>query len=755
MMKNADGKKLWQKLEKSGVADPNYDQYDEGLMKLCAETTQKLEAEENSFKAGAGKYAGKRGNSAPIYNATRERAYADLVAEMQKRYPKTFCDAFWTEQATSSPTLKHSSSIAEFEDFLAGILDAANVLYTSWAEAIRELGPAERVQYTADTQAELATLERRFATGQAQLIATHPELQPKVYETSRAFVSIIRGHKLAYADDTPVHTVMECWDEACPADDESYEIPDLTTAEVRAKMLGNVSVAKAFDAEKPVVTQDTPHADMNASRVAASMLLYCTAAKRARAIVEANPSARPVILDIGAGAFGCERLTLLKQDARNKDICVHAMVPIVDAADEERLRKLRNQPTFMTWNDTSVTRTTSTTRLNWCRHKARDCYCMGLYTHVIALAVHSAYYFTQADFENVFKHANTIDSLEHIPDPGRTIPMDKPEFEWVDATADRAMGMFKRWGNKVREAVTWTKQVEMRPLTTGGTTYRHPDNGERLRNGGFHPNVWSRTVDNVLESDTKLAAFAAGVAAAGAIGGLVGAIGQSTACSVVAACKGAVSSLALTTAAAAFVKWDAKQETPWLPGEYTVEARIASSYANARQEQLCHLVRYAKLTRGTQLDRQVVESVLPAVEEVGRVAAALTTAADTPRTERMMAAVLLRDGIPARVAKSTLQQARRIADFLFPAPATHVKPPWLLRGAWAVACLPFVSGSSQALSSALAASFCPAKWHAPAKVTLWLWSTNPMTVIYLALSCPMHLAGIWLVLYLLDRMHSG
>jgi len=206
MVKNADGLKLWKKLELSGKLDD--ENYDEGLVKMCSETSQKLESECIKFEERSGPYAAKRGNPTPAYNATRERLYNALIAQMKKSYPKEFVDDFWAEVPAPAPKLKTSEALEEFQDRLLGMLDAANSLYSSWATAQSELPAEQRIQYTNDTREQLVAIEKKFASAQAQVIATHPLMTQQVYEASKPFVSIVRGHKQAYADDHPVHTVL-------------------------------------------------------------------------------------------------------------------------------------------------------------------------------------------------------------------------------------------------------------------------------------------------------------------------------------------------------------------------------------------------------------------------------------------------------------------------------------------------------------------------------------------------------------------
>lgn len=768
MTASPDGQKIWAALERSEIL-PQVVQND-AVAEQVQGVIEAFEKDRENFKMGLSPYSDfsvndepGRGevNNAVIHRQQRKKLF-DKLDNILKIYKQWTSDSLVpiAKDRTRDPLI---GELTGLECEVSDRLDCINTLYQVYVETRATITEDDELNaYKQDILQNLKEHQAKVNAAGKRVLARFNDTttQLEVNRILREFHAVAEGHKAAYENKVVgSNQIMESWEDLLPDDEVSYKIPDLTKTEVREKLLGtNVKLATPFTNEVQEIVQSPSHPKLHASRVAAAMLMYTNAAKKARAIVEANPSARPVIFDMGAGAFGGEKLLVLKQDSRNAKVCVHAAIPSVDGADPDRITRMRTNPTFMTWNFVPNTHVVTTNRVNWCTHRARDCTCMAHYTHVFVLCIHSAYYFTQADFQRIFQHTASFESLEHIPQVGQTIPVTEPEYLWEDSTKKSEVvkhGAFSRIVNSVREAVTWTKQVRLQPLRTAATTYQHADNGERLRRGGFHPNVWAGHVDRILETDSKMATFAAGVAAAGAVGGLIGAIGSSTLTSVAAAAQGALSSLALTTAAAAVAKWDSLQPTPLLPGwvgcDYSVETSIASSYETNDREQVCHIIRYCRVQRGTKLEPRVTESIQVEPNEVERVAAALVTAADTGRTERMMAATLLRDKLPVKVIKGTLRQAQRVADFLFPPAPDVQRPPWLVKGALATACLPFVSGISKSASSALVAALVPGRFYAPAKVTFLLWTTSPATVIYLLFVAPMHLLGLWALLFLLDR----
>lgn len=763
-MKGQDGAKIWQAVQNVGLEDELTEKECQKLVSI----SQTLENLEKDHAAGKGKFSctmdlasgeTERGvvDSDTLYRNERADIYDELDRLLAK-YPK------WVNgtpflQKKSKISSKFDGILAEFKDQIATRVDAMHTLYLTYQQSIRDMSASELADYRAECRKVVENHQAAVANASSRILAHSPMAQAALEGPSREFIAIARGHLESYkAENAPMIQVVDSWEELLPADTVSYTAPDLSSTEVREKFLGNVKVTTPFSDEVTEVIQSASHPEMHASRVAASMMMYFNAFKKARALLEHDARARPVVFDMGAGVYGGEKLLLMKRDPKNVGVYVHAAIPTADVEDINRVTRMRTNPTFLTWNDVSVTHTPSTTRLNWCRHKARDCTCMGHYTHVFVVCVHSAYYFTQEDFERIFEHTSSFESLEHIPEVGNPVPLDKPEYIWENAcekSEHANYSLLGRFANKVRATMTQTAQVRLQPLVTAATTYTHPDNGERLRRGGMHFNKWSRIVDRVTEDNGKLASFAAGVAAAGALGGALGAIGRSATGVLGSAAYGALSSLATTTIAAALCKLDTKQRQPWLPGDYSVETSVAMSYENNWGDQTCHIIRYTKMPRGVALEPRVTVSEKPDITEVGRVAAALATTADGAKTERMMAAVLLRDKKPARAVKATLKHANRVVNFLFP-PAPDVQnPPWLLKSALAVACQPLVSGVCHQAASVTVAAFCPSRLYQPCKIAYLLVTFQPATVIYLLLVAPLHLIGLWGLMCLTDRLLSA
>lgn len=658
--KTKDGQKIWAAIQTCQLAD----KITEEEMSKLSQVVQKLQAEDENYSNGVGKYdqpmdlapgQSERGvvSIRALYNTEREHLFKSIDAILGKY--QAWNEAAYVKRQPVKPD-PAEAAYAELVDVVNRKLDAVNTLYQSYQEGLTDLTGPERADWRNECFKVLDQHCVNVASASSSVIARYPHLEQKAAMALKDWTNITTGHRKIYLDaqESP-QVVFESWEDYLPADTVSYSIPDMSATEVREKMLGNTKVVTPFYDESVTIAQSASHPVMHATRVAAAMMMYMNAAKKARAILQHNPQARPVVFDMGAGAFGGEKLALLKRDPRNSGLFVHASIPSADQEDIHRTNRLRDNPDFMNWNDVSVSHRANQHRINWCRHKARHCTCMRHYTHVFVVCIHSAYYFTQADFDRIFEHTSSFESLEHIPEVGVPIPLHNPEYIWEDASEQSTvvkLPFLGRLANSIRTAVSGTRQVRLQPVVTAASTYVHADTSQRIQNGGFHPNRWARVVDSVLETDGKMAAFATGVAAAGAIGGLIGSIGGSTLASVAASVKGAVSSLALTTTAAYLAKLDTRLTRPWLPGDFSVEVSIASTYETpGNREQLCHIIRYFKTERGAELVPRVTSAVRIDEDQVSRAVAAMSTAADTERTERMVAATLLRDKLPVRVVK--------------------------------------------------------------------------------------------------------
>lgn len=461
-------------------------------------------------------------------------------------------------------------------------------------------------------------------------------------------------------------TNVDDWESLLPdTPEEPVVVPN---GEIQRKLLDGVSLSFPFSDLKPTFEETASHPVCNAARVVGSTMLYMKAAKMARVFAEHhyNPKKPPVVMDVGAGSFGSKRLQMLKAVPMNAKVAMHAMIPVVQDADNARDSRARHNGTFLQWNYLPETKEPSVTRLNYCRHVASECDCLKYYDerarHV--LAVHSAYYFKVCDWKNLFKYTDQIETLLHVPKIGQTLPLRVPEFEWVDSGTDASSDWLTRFGCKVKQLLTGDRTVKLKPLKHGETTYEHTDMSQIITRGGFHFADSTDWIDEYCQGDRKTAIAAVTVAAAGAIGGLAAAVGSPPIVAAASTVAGAINALVTTAAYARAVSWRARAQRPMFVNR-TVTCHVATAFSPNGEEDVVTTQRF-KCGPPRQLTPEPIESVRIAEEQVGRVAAAIAMAKDTATATRQMAASLLRENTPIQAARDTLSHAVRIASYVIP-----------------------------------------------------------------------------------------
>lgn len=511
------------------------------------------------------------------------------------------------------------------------------------------------------------------------------------------YASKIHGMEQLYnqlvAQD-PLVELVESWEQL--ADGPKHELPP---GEVQKKLLEGIEVKFPFQTDKPTLEQKASHTMLNSSRVAAGGLMLMQEVRRAiqlRDAPTANPLARPkiCIMDMGSGAFGVERLLVLMSHREVGGLFFHAALPFVDTADEDRHKRFRTNKMFNTFNYLPESRVPRPGVLNYCYHTAADCDCFRRYDKVQVLSVHSSYYYTIDDWENLTANGH-VDCLEHVASIGRTIPMAKPEFEWVKKTRDTFTGKLK---DAYEEWAVGHAKVEMRPLQTGCTPYEHEDNSVSLKAGGFHVGAltkWAERMGKASFSTFKnyVKAAAIGAAAGVVLPGAVSVMAPLAAASAVAA-----------TAMAVKVENERKyQEQPPVGTKYTIHKHITKTWIDAEtKEEIAHTVRVTK-SAPMALLRQKVESETVEPQSVARAVSSFLLGGVATKVRNGVCATLIRDGLPTVVTKYTVDHAERMYRFLVPE-VVQPPPPWSATSLLAVVCLPYALGLSRWCSSTLYAT---------------------------------------------------
>lgn len=246
---------------------------------------------------------------------------------------------------------------------------------------------------------------------------------------------------------------------------------------------------------KGTINFELPHGH----EVLATSRKYCDRFLRFKAMLEClsalkEGEARPVVFDIGAGASGVQRsLEMMQKYAGGRDIYWHCTFPIIPGCgDLERDYQLdgtsllgRDIAGEVNWVE--KTKLITTGKVNVCRHRARDCSCLSLYTRVNAMSVHTPYYFGWSDWHQLFQWIDNLRIVQHIPYAmNQPVPSHAPEFRWVDACESEALSWLQRWRAKVTKWLTRVPQVAFVPLRNHGTIYMHPNPKPMLDRGGMH-----------------------------------------------------------------------------------------------------------------------------------------------------------------------------------------------------------------------------------------------------------------------------
>jgi hypothetical protein len=526
------------------------------------------------------------------------------------------------------------------------------------------------------------------------LYGSDPVLMKVFQEQMRFRTNVLYGQTQALRGHVPQFP-FEHWEEVA-LDKKTGDLSKLPEFDVQEQLLNGIKMSFPFAESKPEFVTSASHPQMNATRIVASTFTYLNAAKTVRQHLDRNPDSKGVVMDVGAGSFGVERLIMLKGDRRNRDVFVHAMMPNTGNADDLRAEKNLRNNSYLGWNCVSETRVVIKHRLNYCRHTARECDCMRHYDNIQAVAVHAAYYLREADFRNIFKYTNVLQAVVHIPRVGFTIPTDRPEYEWKDG---KQFGSVIRCGIAMgREWFTGIQQVVMAPLRAGETTYEHKDIGAIIRNGGFHSSALTSEIEDNHQFDKRMLEYYSRVAmkvgAVATLGALTLTIPLVLKVGLVVAAVGGATVASAVKNASILRSRNLEQPPPWT--EYTVTTHVRSSYElKSTGETLVQTVAF-KRQPTQQLTPTRTHNLDVDADNVGRVTAMLTMAADAPKSMMQACAVLLRENKPVNLVYDTVKHAKMLTKNFFSAQALDHQPPQ--QGPvsrWAFICQPYVLALSQ------------------------------------------------------------
>lgn len=650
-----------------------------------------------------------------------------------------------TDVATSSPKPK---AVDTAEKKAAAHAAEQYEVFRTKVEALIDASCQLTLDSTEETRANDENTIREMMEKVKKCAEIFHEIVPDGDELTQHHVekaiSMMAGHLATVQKLMPVPT---CWEEL-ESDEptDGYERKD----RIIADMLLGVKVEHPFHDEKITIEQAASHPQCNASRLATNMHLVVSASKRAVRMPR-KPGEIVAVVDVGSGAFGAERLAMARRVPQWKGVHYHAMMTCVDNEDMNRLAAAREKYSNMArWHHVTPLNPPKLNCLNYCHHTAAECTCLAMYDHIQLVSNHVLYCLKPPDYANLFKHASDIRGAVHIPvfdgDQGSFLPVQEPEYQWLDAT--KFGGWFRRARARVKQALTGDRQTVLASVKTGTTVYEQPDIGPMIARGGFHmgPTLMAASHLDSIGKFTKIASIGAATAASAAFLQCPGSVTVKAAQAVVAA----VSSVAVAAAATRAGHQLAKCEQPPPFTEYTVRSHITDTYSISKtHEPVAHIVRLQRCTPQELVPVRTHNTVVDG-KQVSRAQAGLLAGGDSPKTEQQIHANLARDGVPAWVARDSMQQAKRLVSFLFSPVREPAPPPGWRHGMTALVCLPFAWATSKwatwTLRAVLQRQSVQIAGPTPLLSTANTWALLPLALLFPTLWCYMLAVGAFVAL---------
>ncbi len=289
---------------------------------------------------------------------------------------------------------------------------------------------------------------------------------------------------------------------------------DLVPVEEAAK-LSNVSKGLKFTRPEPV-DADLPHGHpiLAMSRSNADASTRLRGLTKMLAALDAQ-AFKPVVYDVGSGSSGIKQVARIMDSVeRATDVFWHCSFPIATSADLGRDslllgQQLGSQALIDRINWMDETGVPALGRINVCRHKASECQCLAAYGSKFVMSIHSSYYFTDCDWQNLFRYTDQVWMGLHLPERiGCGVPSKDPEFVWQRVEHARNLSWWDRFMSKTRTWLTGREELVFEPLRANGTTYIQPNPRHDFDTGGFHmaPPAWNNLCDSFTATDTRVLA---------------------------------------------------------------------------------------------------------------------------------------------------------------------------------------------------------------------------------------------------------
>ena len=280
-----------------------------------------------------------------------------------------------------------------------------HVLNACWKAALKQYGGKHEIP-NPEVRKDYATRVKQWEKREEEKRAGKQQRREK----QQARGSMRESYGLAPTPKTAPPVLIEevdDWEELC--DEDKMKVPLEHTSHPANFVKGVV-----LNNEEGPLTIEMPHGHkvLAATRSFGDQAMRCGCL--AAALRDLRDYDRPVIVDVGAGASGVKNaVRLLTETLRADEVYHHCIFPIASSADVARDRLLRNPEVAGKINWVDAQHQPKMGKVNVCRHTAATCTCLAFYDTRHVFTCHSHYYFTQADWYNLFNYTDMVRTYGH------------------------------------------------------------------------------------------------------------------------------------------------------------------------------------------------------------------------------------------------------------------------------------------------------------------------------------------------------
>jgi hypothetical protein len=349
---------------------------------------------------------------------------------------------------------------------------------------------------------------------------------------------------------------------------------------------------------------------------------------------------------------------------------MHCTFPVAGADDLARDVLLLGRSKFahdladlVNWVDR--TGTVMLSKVNVCSHLARECTCLGLYGPSYVFAMHSAYYFEDSDWDQLFRYTDDVQVGLHLPErDGQAVPSDMPEFRWQYLNTTRELmshfGVVRGISAIAERVYLGVEHVAFKPLSAHGTTYCHRNIAKDVERGGFHVVKYSRVADEVIRNAATAAAVSIGVGCAVAtIPSIIGDVlaRRSPWWNVAKAAACAAPAWLLSGVAVA-----RNSAEPPSTAQYTV--KVIPGWDYVRQgETICQVYQFRRAPV-SHLESRTITTRRPHPAKVKEMAASMVLSNNPDKALRAVSAMGFRAGLAPNQVRDTVEAAKEYCSMV-------------------------------------------------------------------------------------------